>query len=90
MKREMVPKSWVGRVWEGYKHEKEFGCFMVPMNGEGRAKTTHEKGVGCFMVHKSGVGRAWEGKKRSMKKGLSASWFISVGWEGSGKAQIEA
>ena len=34
----MVPKSGVGRVWEGskMKHEKRFGCFMVPKSGVGR------------------------------------------------------
>ena len=43
------------------------------------------------MVPKSGVGKAWEGKKRSMNKGLGASWFPSVGvlhgsqeWGGKG------
>ena len=42
------------------------------------------------MVPKSRVGRAWEGSKWSLKKGLGASWFAIVGWEGSGKAKNEA
>ena len=76
------------------KHEKGFGCFMVPMSGVGgvgKAKNEASKRVCVFlMVRKSGVGRVWEGQKRSMKRGLGASWFPRVGWEGSGKAKNEA
>ena len=61
------------------KHEKVFGCFMVPKT-EWRPRMKHEKGVGCFMVQRSEVGRAWEGSK----------WFPRVLWEWFGKAKNEA
>ena len=50
----------------------------------------HEKGFGRFMVRKSGVRRACESSKRTMKKGLGASWFTRVGCEGFAKAENEA
>ena len=77
MKRDLGA-SWLPRVgWEKLgkekmKHEKGFGCFMVPKRGVGRVrpKMKHEKGFGCFMAPKSGVGRVWEGAK----------WFRRVWW----------
>ena len=48
-----------------------------------------KKGVSHGSLKMSGVGRVWEGQKRSMKRGLGASWFTR-GWEGPGKAQNEA
>ena len=42
------------------------------------------------MLRKNRVGRVSEKLKRSMKKGLGASWFPRVGWELFGKAKAEA
>ena len=68
------------------KHERGFGCFMVPMSGVGgvgKAKNEASKRVCVFlMVRKSGVGRVpmsgwvgrvWEGQKRSTKMNLGVS-----------------
>ena len=52
----------------------------------------HETSKGVWVLHGS---QGWGGKglgrfeKWNMKKGLGASWFPSVGLEGSGKAKIE-
>ena len=59
------------------------------MSGVGRG-WDGEKGFGLPMLPKNRVGRVSEGLKRTMKKGLGASWFARVGWEGLGKAQNEA
>ena len=60
-------QEWGGKSLgrQKMKHEKGFGCFMVPKRGVGRVrpKMKHEKGFGCFMAPKSGVGRVWEGAK---------------------------
>ena len=42
------------------------------------------------MVPKSGVEMVSEGLKRTMKKGLGASWFPRVGWKWFGNAKNEA
>ena len=54
------------------KHEKGFGCFMVPKSGVGRVwegqKRSMKRGVGCSMAHKSGVARVlweWFGKAKN-------------------------
>ena len=49
-----------------------------------------EKGFGLPMLPKNRVGRVSEGLKRTMKKGLGASWFPGVGWEWFGRAKNEA
>ena len=89
--KRVLGASWLPRVgWKGFgkvqNGSQECGGLMVPKSGVGRVWSIKKR----FMVPKSGVGRAWEGAKWSMKKGLGASWFPSVGWEGSGKAKNEA
>ena len=56
------------------KHEKGFGCCL------GKLKINMKRGLG--VAHGS---QEWDGKK-----GLGASWFPSMGWEGSGKSKKEA
>ena len=77
----MVPKSGVGRAWEGSKWsmKRGLGASWFPSVGwvwEGQ-KWSMKTGGGCFMAHKSGVGRAWEG----------SNWFPRVLWEWFGKAK---
>ena len=49
------------------------------------------KGLGRLkMVSKSVVGMVWEVQKMKHEKGLRASWFPRVGWEGLGNAKNEA
>ena len=64
--------SWFPRVrWEGFgelkmKHEKGFGCFIVPNNGVGRVseglKRTMKKGLGASWFPR--VGWEWFGKAK--------------------------
>ena len=58
--------------------------------GIGWLKIRYKKGIGLPMLLKNRVGRVSENLKRTMKKGLGASWFPRVGWEGSEKAKNEA
>ena len=58
--------------------------------GLGWLKIRYEKGIGLPMLLKNRVGRVSENLKRTMKKGLGASWFPRGGWEWFGKAKNEA
>ena len=54
----------------------------------------HKSGVGSLgrlkMVPKSGVEMVWESQKMTHEKGLRASWFPKVWWEGLGNTKNEA
>ena len=57
---------------------------------QGWLKIRYEKGFGLPMLLKNRVGRVSEKLKRTMKKGLGATWFPRVGWEWLGRAKNEA
>ena len=69
------------------KHEKGFGCFMAPKSGVGRGEGFGKVQNGSQECCGNGLGKP---KMTHEKKGLRASWFRRVGWEGLGNAKNEA
>ena len=65
--------------WEGERLAQNQGWFKI----------RYEKGLGLPMLPKNRVGRVSEKLKRTMKKGLGASWFHEWGGKGLGRPKIK-